>query len=219
MIILLSLVLFGVVLWAVVKGSVALRVAAVVVLAGFGAGMALFAFKAGEEFAETRFESRDIRPPSPNDATGPMDEEPALSTGQDDYKRVLSIAVSDLASEYKLGESIPITVKITNLGSKGGDTAVRSAHATAQLFPHLTVWVEKDGQVSVERLSLRIENRIWIKQGQSFERIVDLSHVPALSFPGEYIVSIGHQNSIIKDYGDWTGTLRSRRQKIRINRK
>ncbi|MHC4388357.1 MAG: hypothetical protein ACYSX1_07095 [Planctomycetota bacterium] len=57
MIIALSLVLLGVVLWAVVKGSVALRVVAVVVLAGFGAGMALFAFKAGEELAEARLQS------------------------------------------------------------------------------------------------------------------------------------------------------------------
>lgn len=140
---------------------------------------------------------------------------PSRSTGFDTYNRVLEVRVSDLAKRYRLGSPIPITVRITNLGPRdSGDSDIPSKHPTAQLFPHLTVWVEKDGRVLSERFPLPIENRIRIKKGQTFERTVDLSLVRLLSTAGKYLVSVGHWNGAITDLGDWTGTLRSRSQAI-----
>lgn len=142
----------------------------------------------------------------------------ALSTGEDTYKRVLEIAVSDLDSTYRAGSPIPITVQIKNHGPKGLRTSAQPGHPTAQLFPHLTVWVEKDDKLSFEQLPLPIENRILIKQGRTFEYSVDLAKVRLLSAPGKYLVSVGHWNSLITDIGDWTGTLRSRSQTIVVEK-
>lgn len=139
----------------------------------------------------------------------------ARSTGLDTYNRVLEVWVSNLAKRYRLGSPIPITVRITNLGPRDSrDSDIPSKHPTAQLFPHLTVWVEKDGKVLSERLPLPIENRIRIKKGEIFERSVDLSEVRLLSTAGKYLVSVGHWNYFVTDIGDWTGTLRSRSQPI-----
>lgn len=139
-----------------------------------------------------------------------------ISSGYDTYNRVLEIQVSDLASTYLVGSPIPITVQIKNLGPKQSDSEVQSVHPGAQLFPFLTVWVEQNSKLTTESINLPIENRIWIKQGETFERSVDLSNVKALSSPGQYNISIGHENYAITDIGDWTGTLRSRSQKIKI---
>ncbi len=142
----------------------------------------------------------------------------ALSTGEDTYKRVLEIVVSDLDSTYRAGSPIRITVQIKNHGPKGLRTSAQPGHPTAQLFPHLTVWVEKDDKLSSEQLPLPIENRILIKQGETFEYSVDLAKVRLLSDLGKYLVSIGHRNDLIGDLGDWTGTLRSRSQTIVVEK-
>jgi len=151
-------------------------------------------------------------------AVTPSEPATALSTGEDTYKRVLEIAVSDLDSTYQAGSPIPITVQIKNHGPKGLSNSAQPGHPTAQLFPHLTVWVEKDDKLSSEQLPLPIENRILIKQGQTFEYSVDLAKVRLLSAPGKYLVSVGHWNSLITDIGDWTGTLRSRSQTIVVEK-
>jgi hypothetical protein len=148
----------------------------------------------------------------------PNERATTLSTGEDTYKRVLEIAVSDLDSTYQVGSPIRITVQIKNHGPKGPGTNAQPRHPTAQLFPHLTVWVEKDAKLSSEQLPLPIENRIWIKQGETFEHSVDLAKVRLLSAPGKYLVSVGHWNYMITDLGDWTGTLRSRSQTIVVEK-
>jgi len=144
----------------------------------------------------------------------PNKAEIALSTGEDDYNRVLGISVTDLEGAYSVGSKIPITVRITDRGA--ADANQSSKYPTAQLFPHLTVWIEKNSELTTDRIPLPIENRIWIKRGETFEREIDLSRVKSLSVPGEYEVSIGHENWTVKDLGDWTGTLRSRSQTIVI---
>jgi len=151
-------------------------------------------------------------------AVTPNEPATALSTGEDTYKRVLEIAVSDLDSTYRAGSPIRITVQIKNHGPKGPGTGAQPRHPTAQLFPHLTVWVEKDNKLSSEQISLPIENRILIKQGETFEHSVDLAKVRLLSAPGKYLVSVGHWNGLITDIGDWTGTLRSRSQTIVVEK-
>jgi hypothetical protein len=139
------------------------------------------------------------------------------SIGQDTYNRLLEVQVSDLAHKYQV---IPITVQITNLEpQEPPDADVPSKHPTAQLFPHFAVWIEENSKLMTERITLPIENRIWFKQDETFERSVDLSTVEILSAPGEYVVSIGHENDVITDLGDWTGTLRSRSQTIVIKEK
>lgn len=138
------------------------------------------------------------------------------STGDDTYDRILEIQVSNLDSTYQVGSPIPITIQIKNLGPKQSGSETQSVHPGAQLFPFITVWVEQNSKLTTENISLPIENRIWIKQGETFERSVDLSKIEALSSPGEYHVSIGHENGDIKDLGDWTGILRSRSQRINI---
>jgi hypothetical protein len=163
--------------------------------------------------AETQLENG--APPS----VTPNERATALSTGEDTYKRVLEIAVSDLDSTYPVGSPIRITVQIKNHGPKGPGTSTHSVHPTAQLFPHLTVWVEKDAKLSLEQLSLPIENRILIKQGETFEHSVDLAKVRLLSTPAKYLVSVGHWNDMVTDIGDWTGTLRSRSQTIVVEKK
>lgn len=162
--------------------------------------------------AETQPENGAVPSVTPNERAT------ALSTGEDTYKRVLEIAVSDLDSTYRVGSPIRVTVQIKNHGPKGPGTSTHPAHPTAQLFPHLTVWVEKDAKLSSEQLSLPIENRILIKQGETFEYSVDLAKVRLLSAPAKYLVSVGHWNDMITDLGDWTGTLRSRSQTIVIEK-
>ncbi len=144
----------------------------------------------------------------------------ARSTGQDTYDRLLEVQVSDLSKVYQVSSPILATVWITNLGpQQPRDADVPSKHPQAQLFPHLTVWVHQDSKLTSERMALPIENRIRIKQGETFERQVDLSTFTILSTPGEYEVSIGHENDLITDLGDWTGRLRSRSQTIVIKAK
>jgi hypothetical protein len=144
----------------------------------------------------------------------------ARSTGQDTYNRLLEVQVSDFAGTYQVGAPIPVTVRISNLGpQESRDADVPSKHPTAQLFPHLTVWIEQNSKVRSEQMALPIENRIRIKQTETFERQVDLSKAKILSTPGEYEVSIGHENGFISDLGDWTGTLRSRAQTIVTKKK
>ncbi len=142
-----------------------------------------------------------------------------ISTGDDTYNQILEIQVSNLKSTYLIDSPIPITIKIKNLGPKQTDTGTEFVDPDAQLFPYLTVWIEQDSNLKIEQINLPIENRVLIKQSETFEYYVDLSKVKALSLPGQYDVSIGHKNDIITDIGDWTGTLRSRSQKIKIIKK
>lgn len=148
--------------------------------------------------------------------------EETFSTGiggcADSYRRVLSIRVSDLAEEYVVNEPIPITVCIKNHHQELHENDEDPGHPQAQLFPFLTVWVEKspDRKPWSQGIDLPIENRIWIRPCDTFTYTVDLSGVKRLSQPGTYTVSIGHRNSMVLDMGDWTGILRSRNQTIRI---
>jgi len=137
----------------------------------------------------------------------------------DDYYRILSITVSDLASGYRTGSSIPVIVRITNHGPWRSSRNIKRGHPTAQLFPHLNLWVERDSKFESERIVLPIENRITIKKGETFEYTVDLGSSNLLATPGEYSVSLGHWNFKITDPEDWMGKLRSRSQSIKIMEK
>ena len=144
-------------------------------------------------------------------------EIPNLSEGQDDYSRVLEVGMTDLEASYFVGSEIPVTIRIKNHGPPKTNLPPRHPHA--QLRPHLTVWVECDSKITSERFPLPIENRIWIKQEEMFEYTIDLSELKSFANPGEYDVAIGHQNWLVTDLGDWTGTLRSKTQTVRINTK
>ena len=126
---------------------------------------------------------------------------------------LLRVWVSDLKPVYTLGKSIPLTVRIrARRNPEGTDRADRGA----QLFPFLTVWVESESGLKIEQIALPIENRLHIKVGETFERRIDLARAQALKEPGTYEASVGHQNGLVKDIGDWLGTLRSRSQSVQV---
>jgi hypothetical protein len=141
-----------------------------------------------------------------------------FSTGQDMFRRVLALKVSDLEKEYRVGAPILITLDIINYAQELDQDGKKPGHPGAQLFPFITVWVKDStsGKEVSSNVKLPIENRIHIKPGETFTHTIDLSKLKELSKPGLYDVSVGHWNFITKDIGDWTGTLRSRPQTIRI---
>ncbi len=142
----------------------------------------------------------------------------AFSTGLDSYKRVLALTVTDLDEEYAVGAPILITLDIINYAQELDEDGSKPGHPQAQLFPFITVWVKDStsGKETGAKIKLPIENRIWIEPGETFTHTMDLSKAETLEKPGLYDVSVGHRNGMVLDMGDWTGTLRSRPQTIRI---
>ena len=130
-----------------------------------------------------------------------------LSVGEDSYNRALGVSITDLQPTYIAGSKIAATVRIKNHGPPKTDPPPK--HPQVQLFPHLTLWIKQNSNLTTERIRLPIENRIRIKQGETFERTIDLSEMDVLTTPGEYHVAIGHENWVTTDLGDWTGTLRT----------
>jgi hypothetical protein len=134
------------------------------------------------------------------------------STNDDDYERVLGIRTNMFGGTYTVDQPIPVSVEIFNFGPKGGE----SKHPTAQLFPHLDVVIELDGNKSHHTIPLDIENRLWIDKGEKFDKVFDLKDVVPLDDPGEYRISLGHLEYVVLDLGDWTGTLMSPDYVVRI---
>lgn len=134
------------------------------------------------------------------------------STGQDDYRRVLTIRTNRFGGEYAVNQPIPVAVEIRNLGPEEPD----GPHPAAQLFPHLDVWVRQGEGVQHEMLELDIRNRLRIPKDDEFEHLFDLRNVVDLSRPGVYEVAVGHWNYLISDGGDWTGMLRSPFRRIEV---
>lgn len=134
------------------------------------------------------------------------DQEWVASTGRDDYDRTLLIRTNDFSGSYGEGGPIPVRVEIRWPGASQG----------VQLFPHLTVWVEHGGRLRTENVPLAIPNRLLIREGQTWRHEFDLARAVKLQ-PGVQSVSVGHENFIVTDLGDWTGTLRSRAQVVRVS--
>jgi hypothetical protein len=141
-----------------------------------------------------------------------------FSTGQDMYRRVLALTVTDLEKEYTVGAPILITLDIINYAQELAQDGRKPGHPKAQLFPHLTVWVKDStsGKETSSNIKLPFESQFHIEPGETFTHTIDLSKVKTLAQPGLYDVSVCHRNGIVLDIGDWTGTLRSRPQTIRI---
>jgi hypothetical protein len=141
-----------------------------------------------------------------------------FSTGEDMYRRVLALKVSDLEGECKVGAPILISLDIINYAQELDQDGKKPGHPSAQLFPHLTVWVKDStsGKEVSSNIKLPFESQFHIKPGEAFTHTIDLSKVETLTKPGLYDVSVGHSNFMVLDMGDWTGMLRSRPQTIRI---
>lgn len=147
--------------------------------------------------------------PRPDDA-GPVGW--TKSTGRDDYQRTLGIRTNRFGGVYAADQPIAVSVEICNFGPEDAG----SVHPSAQLFPHLDAWIEVGGKKSHHLIPLDIENRVQIKKGAKFVRLLDLRRVIPLDEPGEYRISLGQDNSFVTDLGDWTGSLRSPEYVVRI---
>jgi len=134
------------------------------------------------------------------------------STRRDDYRRRLGIRTNQFGGVYAADQPIAVSIEIRNFGPADP----QGAHPRAQLFPHLDAWIEVGGKTSYHMIPLEFENRLWIEQGEKFVRLLDLRSVIPLDEPGEYRISLGHENAFITDLGDWTGSLRSEEHVVRI---
>lgn len=137
--------------------------------------------------------------------------------GEDGYHRILGVRLNQLKTSYIVGSKIPATIHIKNHGPP--KTGQPPEHPDAQLFPHVTVWVKQGSKFVPESIRLPILNRILIKHGATFKRTIDLSKLKVFAKPGEYKVAVGHENGVVTDLGDWTGTLRTRPKTIVIKPK
>jgi len=117
--------------------------------------------------------------------------------------RGLRVKLAVQTGSHSVGEPIPATVTIENLGTPD------HADGAAQLFPHLDVLVRRVGWEKRVRVRLNIENRVRIKKNESFTHSLDLSKTVDLDVPGEYTVSAGHSNHDLTDIGDWMGNVYS----------
>lgn len=115
----------------------------------------------------------------------------------------LRCKVSALTGTHLVGEPIPVTVSIENLGVPD------RPHGGAQLFPHIDLWIKRAGWEKHVNIKLDIKNRLSIRKNDTFSHSIDLSKIADLTVPGEYAVSGGHSNGFVTDIGDWTGTVRS----------
>ncbi len=145
----------------------------------------------------------------------PGDAEPPAwtrSTGRDDYRRTLGVRTNRFGGAYAAEQPIPVSIEVRNFGPKDAG----SVDPSAQLFPHLDAWVEAGGGRSYHSIPLGIENRLVIKKGETFAKVFDLRRVLPLDEPGEYRITLGHENRSITDLGDWTGSLWSPGCVVRI---
>ena len=115
----------------------------------------------------------------------------------------LRCKVSALTGTHLVGEPIPVTFTIENLGVPD------RPHGGAQLFPHIDLWIKRAGWEKHVNIKLDIKNRLFIRKNDTFSHSIDLSKIANLTVPGEYAISGGHSNGFVKDIGDWTGTVRS----------
>jgi hypothetical protein len=138
--------------------------------------------------------ARDGQVPEP-----PVNRETAWG----DTVRGLRCKVAAGAGEYVLGQGIPLTLTIENLGTPD------HADGAAQLFPSVDIWARRAGWEKHVTVKLDIPNRLRIKRGDRFVYRLDLAEVLDMTAAGEYSVSAGHLNFIVSDSGDWTGTVRS----------
>ncbi len=117
--------------------------------------------------------------------------------------RGLRVKLAVQTGSHSIGEPIPATVTIDNLGTPD------HADGAAQLFPHLDIVVRRAGWEKRVRVRLNIENRVRIKKGEISTHSLDLSKTADLDVPGEYTVSAGHSNHDLTDIGDWMGNVYS----------
>jgi hypothetical protein len=128
-----------------------------------------------------------------------------MSTGRDDYARILGLRTNQFGGVYAEDQPIPVSVEIRNYGPVDPD----GPHPEAQLFPHLDAWIEVEGLRYHRTIPLGIKNRLWIKKGETFVKLIDLNEVLKLEASREYQISVGHLGGFVSDLGDWLGTLRS----------
>ncbi len=134
------------------------------------------------------------------------DQEWVASTRRDDDDRTLLIRTNDFSGSYAQGEPIPVRVEIRWPGTG----------RFAQLFPHLTVWIEYAGRLRSENVPLAIPNRLLIGEGQTWRHEFNLAQAVKLA-PGVQRVSVGHENYLVTDSSDWTGMLRSPAWAVRVS--
>lgn len=147
----------------------------------------------------------------------PREKKPAVSTwkklpqrshrvketewGREDLGLRCKISVSTGA--YSVAEPISATIRIKNLG------VPEVSNGTAQLFPHLDLWIRRAGWQKHVIVNLDIKNRLLIKKGGECAHSLDLSKEVDLTVPGEYAFCAGHANFSGTDIGDWVGLVRS----------
>ena len=115
----------------------------------------------------------------------------------------LQCKISVCTGAYSVSEPISATIRIKNFGVPG------VSDGTAQLFPHLDLWIRRAGWQKHVIVNLEIKNRLRIKKDEEFARSLDLSKEVDLTVPGEYAFCAGHANFIGTDIGDWVGLVRS----------
>ena len=115
-------------------------------------------------------------------------------------------------TRFVVGQPVPARLEIECV--EGYVEGYAGYHQRSQLFPHVDVWWDAGPDWGKRPLrgvtvKLPIENRLIIRQGETFKHEFDLAKVLSIKAPDRYRVMAGHDNAGSKDIGDWTGDVRS----------